>query len=271
MRINIYLSLILTLVFLNYGFTTSDNQKLILHYDSPANIWEQTLPLGNGRIGMMPDGGVDSEKIVLNDITMWSGSEDSQALNPEAINYLPEIRQLLLKGKNLEAQEIMYKHFRCNGQGSALGQGKDAPYGSFQMLGDLEITYSYSNKDITGNYKRLLNLNDAIANTSFKKGSVNYNREYFVSHTNDVMIIRLTANKKKSISFDVELSRPERASVFVNDAALYMEGQLNDGHNTDKGVSYITKVQLINQGGNLSTKNNSLSISNADEAIILIC
>ena len=68
----------------------------MLLYNSPAKIWEETLPLGNGRIGMMPDGGVDNEHIVLNDISMWSGSEDSTALNPEAINYLPKIQELLL-------------------------------------------------------------------------------------------------------------------------------------------------------------------------------
>ena len=114
-----------------------------MQYTSPAEIWEAAFPLGNGRIGMMPDGGIVAEHIILNDITMWSGSEDPEALNPEAINYLPEIRKLLLEGKNLEAQKIMYQHFRCGGKGSAFGQAKDAPYGCFQMLGDLHIRYSY--------------------------------------------------------------------------------------------------------------------------------
>ncbi len=124
-----------------------NGQELSLHYDTPANSWEETLPLGNGRIGMMPDGGVEQEMIVLNDITMWSGSEDPEALNPEAIEYLPVIRQLLLDGNNLEAQKVMYEHFRCGGQGSAYGNGKDAPYGSFQMVGELYITHKYQEGD----------------------------------------------------------------------------------------------------------------------------
>lgn len=270
MRTHIFFSLILTFFFSSCNIAHTENDKLILRYDTPAQMWEETLPLGNGRIGMMPDGGVYSEEIVLNDITMWSGSQDSEALNPNAINYLPEIRQLLLDGKNVEAQQIMYNHFRCNGQGSALGNGKDAPYGCFQMVGNMIIDYKYTADSDVENYSRSLNINNAVANTLFKKDGVNYQREYFVSHTNDVMIIRLTADKKESISFSVGLSRPERGDAFVKENALYMEGQLNDGHLTDKGVRYTTKVQLVNSGGSLLAADNSLSIADANEAMIVI-
>ena len=270
MRINSFFSLLFSLLFLSCNSAHIDNDELVLRYDSPAQLWEETLPLGNGRIGMMPDGGVDSEKIVLNDITMWSGSEDPDALNPEAVDYLPQIRQLLLDGKNLDAQNIMYQHFRSKGLGSAFGNGKDAPYGCFQMVGDLSINYKYDTEAEIAQYSRTLNLNNAVAKTSFKKDDVSYEREYFVSHTNDVMIVRITADKKKSISFNVELSRPERGDVFVDNNALYMKGQLNDGHNTDKGVRYLTKVQITNSGGSLSADGNSLSIADADEAIIVV-
>jgi alpha-L-fucosidase 2 len=148
-----------------------NNQELLLSYDAPARIWEETLPLGNGRIGMMPDGGVEVEKILLNDITMWSGSEEPEALNPEAINYLPQIRQLLLEGNNLEAQRLMYDHFRCGGQGSALGSGKDTPYGSFQMVGELRLKHRYPHGESIRDYERTLSLNDAVATTRFISGS----------------------------------------------------------------------------------------------------
>ena len=270
MRTNIFLSLVLSFLFLSCSGAQTNSDKLALQYNSPAQLWEETLPLGNGRIGMMPDGGIESEKIVLNDITMWSGSEDPEALNPDAINYLPKIRQLLLDGNNLEAQGLMYKYFRSGGQGSAYGTGKDAPYGCFQMVGDLTIDYNYPTNADVDEYSRMLNLNDAVASTIFKKDGIDYQREYFVSHTNDVMIIRLSANKKGSISFKVGLSRPERGNVFVKDNALYMEGQLNDGHKTDKGLRYLTKVQLVNSGGGLLSDNNTLSIADANEAMIVI-
>ena len=94
---------------------------LRLWYKSPARMWEEALPLGNGRLGAMPDGGVERESITLNDITMWSGSVDDTR-NPEALKYLPRIRQLLLEGKNDKAQQVMYEHFGNAGDGDLLSE-----------------------------------------------------------------------------------------------------------------------------------------------------
>ena len=181
---------------------------LKLWYTRPAERWEETLPLGNGRLGMMPDGGVVQETIVLNDITMWSGSfQDTR--NPEALKYLPEIRRLLLEGKNDEAQELMYKHFACGGQGSAFGQGANAPYGAFQLLGNLHLQYHFPDSSDVGYsaYERGLSLDKALAWTCFRKGKVKYRREYFVSQTEDVMIMKLTADRKGMLDFDVAIDR----------------------------------------------------------------
>lgn len=248
----------------------NNNQAFVLKYDTSATSWEATLPLGNGRIGMMPDGGVYREKIVLNDITMWSGSYDSLAFSPDAIEYLPKIRTLLLAGKNEEAQALMYQHFRCGGKGSAFGNGKDAPYGCFQMLGNVDIAYRYPNRHDFSLYRRSLSLNDAMAETQFNVGKTAYKREYFASHSQDVLIVRLTANQKKSISFDIEMSRPERAFTTIERGEIVMEGQLNDGNNGDKGVRYYTRLKVINRGGSVANGDNRLSIENADEVLILI-
>ncbi|MDD4451581.1 MAG: glycoside hydrolase family 95 protein [Proteiniphilum sp.] len=245
-------------------------QELQLIYDKPAKFWEETLPLGNGRIGMMPDGGVEVEQIVLNDITLWSGSEDTAALNPDAFQYLPQIRELLLAGKNNEAQQLMYRHFRCGGEGSGHGSGKDVPYGSFQMLGNLQITHRYANEDSVSDYSRILSLNDAVATTEFNKGNVHFSREYFASFSDDVLLIRLSANKKKAVAFSLSLSRPERATISVEEQFLRMEGQLNDGYNGDNGVRYFTKLQIVNKGGTVSSDEKGLSLSGADEAIIIL-
>src|SRR5690554_689833 len=282
-----------------------EQQEMALRYHSPATAWEETLPLGNGRIGMMPDGGLDTERIVLNDITMWSGSEDPEALNPEAIDYLPEIQRLLLEGKNREAQELMYRHFRCGGQGSAFGNGKDAPYGAFQALGELTLAHRFSSgedlssrkglsasegssagggllaveglsgedlmeEDNVTRYERALSLNNAIATTRFSTGGTTYAREYFASHANDVLIIRLTADRKRSVSFEAGLSRPERASVRIEGETLIMEGQLNDGRDGEQGVRYITRVEVVNRGGQLTVADGSLNVTEADEAVIFI-
>jgi alpha-L-fucosidase 2 len=110
---------------------------LRLWYDKPASIWEETLPLGNGRLGMMPDGGIQQENIVLNDITLWSGSPQD-ANNYEAHTVLPRIRQLLLEGKNDSAQTLVDQSFICKGQGSG-----GVPYGCYQVLGNLHLQFTY--------------------------------------------------------------------------------------------------------------------------------
>ena len=272
MRKNIFPLLAMLIIFVGCTLQPGKKatQELQLIYDKPAQLWEETLPLGNGRIGMMPDGGVDVEQIVLNDITLWSGSEDTAALNPDAIQYLPQIRELLLAGKNNEAQQLMYRHFRCGGEGSGHGSGKDVPYGSFQMLGNLQITHRYANEDSISDYNRMLSLNDAVATTKFNKGDVHFSREYFASFSDDVLLIRLSANKKKAVAFSLTLSRPERATVSVEEQSLCMEGQLNDGYDGDKGVRYFTKLQIVNMGGTVSSNEEGLSLSGADEAIIIL-
>ena len=109
---------------------------MTLWYDQPARLWEETLPLGNGRLGMMPDGGIYQEKVVLNEISMWSGSETDYS-NPEAAKSLPEIQRLLTEGNNKEAQDVMYERFVPR------KPEKGGTYGTYQMLADLNINYTY--------------------------------------------------------------------------------------------------------------------------------
>mgnify|MGYP000456108241 CR=1 FL=1 len=85
--------------------------KIAYHFDEPARMWEETLPLGNGRLGMMPDGGINKENILLNEISMWSGSKQDTD-NPQAVWSLANIRRLLFEGKNDEAQDMsLYDQF----------------------------------------------------------------------------------------------------------------------------------------------------------------
>src|SRR5690606_29600349 len=116
------------------GQLYAQDPKLKLWYDQPATVWEQTLPLGNGRLCLTPDSDVYREKIVLNDITLWSGGVH-QADILEAHQYLPEIRKLLLQGKNKEAEALINANFVAKGQGSGHGNGANVPFGSFQTLG----------------------------------------------------------------------------------------------------------------------------------------
>jgi alpha-L-fucosidase 2 len=248
-------------------FTHAQTKQLKLWYKQPAQRWEETVALGNGRLGMMPDGGVTAEKVVLNDITMWSGSSQD-ANNYEAYKKLPEIRNLLAAGKNVEAQAIIDKSFVCTGKGSG-----GVPFGCFQMLGDLNLSYQYKgieDKDVKyENYERQLSLNNALAKTTYQVNGVTYKREYFTSFSDDVDVIKLSADKPGMLNLSINISRPERGVTLTTGDELDLIGQLDNG--TDgKGVSYKAAVKAKLTGGSLSTTATSLVIKDATEVLIYV-
>ncbi len=237
-------------------------------YDAPAGVWEANLPLGNGRLGAMPDNRVDKETIVLNEITLWSGSPQD-ADNPEAPRYLPQIRNLLFAGKNDLAETLMHKTFVCKGAGSGHGKGADVPYGSYQVLGNLELSFKFKSNKPPENYMRELLLDSALARCHFDKDGIRYEREYFTDFSNDVVIIRLKAGKEGALNFTANLKRPERFSVAIAGDELQMSGQLNNGAD-GKGMRYLVRIRIIPEGGKLAAKEDMLEVKKANSAIIYI-
>ncbi len=241
---------------------------LLIWFDSPATVFTQSLPLGNGRLGAMVFGGVGEERIVLNEGTLWSGApQDSD--RDDAAQYLPEIRRLLLEGKNAEAEALVYKNFTAKGLGSARGRGNDAPYGAYQALGNLRLKFANGDANFT-NYRRALNLETATAKIAYTQNGVNFTREIFVSAPDQSIVIRLTADKPKSITFDAALDRPERFTTESEGTnGLLMSGQLNNG--TDgSGMKYAARLRVVNKGGKASSVDKTIIVKNADEAILFI-
>ena len=243
-----------------FASCSNSNEKeptpLQITFNQPAEMWEETLPLGNGRLGAMPDGGITKETLVLNEETMWSGCEWDPS-NPEAAKYLPDIRKKLIEGDNLAAEELMNKHFTCLDGGST-----NPRYGTYQTLGKFVIDFSpmFENQDVkTEDYSRKLNLNEAIASTSF---SFDYNgkkakffREYYTSYDKDVIVIKLST-ENAPLNFNFEFQRPEHAEFSNTKISATMQGTLSSGDPEKDGVKFLTKAQLVK-----STEN---------EAIILI-
>ncbi|WP_267297451.1 glycoside hydrolase family 95 protein [Parachryseolinea silvisoli] len=258
-----------TLLALTLHITTFGQQApLRLWFDKPARQWEETLPLGNGRLGMTPDGGVAEEKIVLNDITLWSGAPQD-ANNYQAHKQLPEIRRLILAGRNDEAQALVNSDFVCTGKGSGA-----EPFGCFQTLGDLVLKFQYGTTAGASAqpqaYTRQLSLQDAVANCSFQVNGVTYTREYFTSFGDDVAVVHLTASKPGQLSCTIGLNRAERSATTTLDAStLQMTGQLDNG--TDgKGMRYKALVKAVAKGGKQRAVGNGLSIEGASEITLFI-
>lgn len=242
----------------------------ILWFDTPASHFTASTPLGNGRLGAMIFGDVEQERIVLNESGMWSGSKQDSD-RPDASLVLPEIRRLLLEGKNAEAERLINAYFICAGPGSSRGRGARAQYGAYQVLGNLHLKFLHESGEPTvRNYRRELDLSEAVARVTYEKSGMRYRREAFVSEPDQTMVLRLTADKRRALSLEIRLDRPERfATVVVGKNELLMTGRLENGTGGE-GVSYAARVRVMNQGGVITNESDSLRVRDADEVLLLI-
>lgn len=259
---------------------SDDGPKMKLWYLSPANAavkdgtdawtddveWLKALPLGNGSLGAMVFGDVPMERIQLNEETMWSGSPQHSD-NPVAAENLQRIRQLLFEGRYREATELTNRTQVCTGAGSGSGNGKDVPYGSFQTLGDLWIDFDC--KDEYTDYYRDLDLETAVATVSYTQDGVRYRREIFVCRPDQVMVVRMTADRRGALSFTCRMTRPERFTTSCEDGQLVMSGALNDGYG-GSNLRYMARLKAVTRGGETSCTDDALRVSGADEVILLL-
>ncbi len=261
-----FLMLALTMV-ASAAFAFSPDTTVWL--DQPANVFTESTPLGNGRLGAMDFGGIEKDRVVLNEDSLWSGSVQN-ADRTNAWKALPEIRRLLLAGKNEEAEDLVNKTFTCAGRGSGRGRGLNIPYGSYQVLGNLWLTFpgTYTN-GVTG-YRRELELSTATSHTVFSRDGVKFWRDIFVSAPDQVIVMRLVADKPGQITVDVALDRPERFKTeVVGKSGLLMTGAMTNGVDGD-GVKYAARLQVINRGGILAAADGKISVNGADEVLLLV-
>ncbi|MFT4153250.1 glycosyl hydrolase family 95 catalytic domain-containing protein [Parafilimonas sp.] len=237
------------------------NPSTLLWYDKPAAKWEDALPVGNGRLGAMVFGTTDEETIQFNEDTYWSGGPYSTVVKG-GYKSLPEIQKLVRDGEYLKAHTLFGREL----MGYPVEQQK------YQSLAELHIFLP--EKDIS-NYKRWLNLETAITGVSYKIGNVQLKEEIFVSAPGQVIAMRFTADKKKSISFKAVL-RGVRNQAHSNYATDYfrMDGLGNDGLVlTGKSADYMgvegklryeARIKAVAEGGKVSVEDGELIVSNAD-------
>ncbi len=244
-----------------------ETSGLSLRFSTAATHFTESLPLGNGRLGAMIFGGVDEERIVLNESSMWSGSRQN-ADREGAAQHLPEIRSLLLAGKNAEAERLVNQHFICAGKGSGSGRGKEVPFGCYQTLGDLRLRFAPGGAP--GGYKRELDISRAVARVEYERDGVRNTREAFVSAPAEAIVIRLTASRPGALTLDAQLSRAERATVSAEgNNSLRLAGQLHNG--TDgNGTKFDARLTVRAIGGRVSTAGDSLHIETADEVLLIV-
>jgi alpha-L-fucosidase 2 len=231
-----------------------DNEQT-LWYESPAANWNEALPIGNGRLGAMVFGGVEHERLQLNEESVWSG-KDFDFVNPDASKSLGEIRKLLLAGKYTEAQTLA--------QQSMMGNKKIPS--SYQTLGDLAIQFQHPAGEIT-DYNRSLNLSTAIASVQYKVNQITFTREYFASAPEQALVAKFTANQSASLSLTVQLSRAgNQASFAIEGNELVMREHVNNG----VGVRLVARIKIVNDGGTVTLTHNQVVVTNANAITLFL-
>ena len=166
-------------------------QQHKLWYSKPASHWLEALPIGNSHLGAMVYGGTDTEQIQLNEETFWSGSPHENN-NPSAKVAIKEVRKLIFAGQEEQADSIIGRTFF------------KGPHGQkFLPLGDLSLKFNYQSNSEPTNYRRELNLGDALNTTSFEVDGVKYDRIVFASQADNAVVVQITASKKKALNFAV--------------------------------------------------------------------
>ena len=238
-----------------------EDQTLKLWYDKPATQWVEALPLGNGRIGTMVFGDPVHEQFQLNEETVWGGSPHNNT-NPKAKDALPRIRQLIFEGKNKEAQELCGPTI-CSQSANGM------PY---QTVGSLHLDFDGINE--YNDYYRDLDIEKAIATTRFTANGVTYTREAYTSFPDQVLVIRLTASQKKSISFTAKYSTPYKSSVIrciSPRKELQLNGKANDHEGIEGKVEFTALTRIENNGGKLEILSDStLQVKDANSVILYV-
>lgn len=201
----------------------------ILWYQSPAENWNEALPIGNGKLGAMIFGGTECERLQLNEETLWSGYYEYSE-NPELAKHLPEIRQLIFDGNYQKAQELCVQYMVCSGKGSH-STFQDGHYGSYQTAGDLYI-FQNGMKSTT-NYRRELDLTNGVASCEF--GACR--REYFVSESCNTIICRITGDIQE---ISLQYQR-EDCTVETQDGLLTATGVQCGG----KGLTWAVAIKSV--------------------------
>ena len=227
----------------------------------PASDWEHAFPVGNGALGAMVFGGVARERLQLNEETIWSGGA-REWTNPQARENLPRVRELLFQGQPAAALELADETMMSNPR-------IIKPY---QPLGDLWL--DFPGHEYFHDYRRELDLDEAVARVCYQVGDTTFTREIFASFPDKIIAVRLTSSEADSLSFSLRMTREELATSEVLDVhTIRLQGQcegVEENGTTADGVAFEALVHAVADGGSTHIAGDSIEIEGATSATILI-
>ena len=238
---------------------------LTLWYRQPAAQWVEALPVGNGRLGAMVFGGIEHERLQLNEDTLWAGGPYGP-LHADAREALPRVRRLIANGEFAEAERLIMDQVIAR-------PPREMPY---QTVGDVTITMAGGAS--ATDYRRSLDLGTAIARTSFRVANARYTREVFASPVDQVIVCRLTASDPNApasapgrLTATIAMSTPMAASARAeaNDT-LVLAGVDGDAFGVKGALTYQARVRVLVDGGSIVADGTQLRIVAARSATLLI-
>ena len=242
----------------------AESEPPSLWYRQPAAQWVEALPVGNGRLGAMVFGGIEQERIQLNEDTLWAGGPYNPA-NPEAREALPEIRRLLAAGEHGAAQDLVNQKFMSRPL-------RQAPY---QTIGDVLLTLAGG--DAAHDYRRELDLDTAIARTEFRIATVRYVREVFASPVDQAIVIRFSAsdevhpNRPVGLSLTVAFQSPQQATIHADgDNTLVLGGVNGDANGIKGALTFEARLRVKTTGGRVRADASQLHVEGASSVTIVI-
>ena len=257
---NVTLGLIIGAALLVSGSLSlkATENKMKLWYDKPADEWMKSLPLGNGRLGVMIYGGIETETLALNESTMWSGEYDEHQQRPFGREKLNQVRKLFFENNLSEGNHVA---------GNMMA-GSPHSVGTHLPIGDLKINFSYPQGEIS-DYRHELDLHTAINTVSYKVGNTEYIRQCIASNPDDVVAMHIKASRPKAITMELELKLLRQANVVASGNQLIYTGNAEFEKHGKGGVHFEGRIAVQIKGGTIKAEGKKLYIEKATEVTLL--
>ena len=232
-------------------------QQHKLWYDKPATHWLEALPIGNSHLGAMVYGGTDSEEIQLNEETFWSGSPHHNN-SEEAKTHLQEVRDLIFAGKEMEAHEIIDKHFF------------KGPHGMrFLPLGSVKLSFDYQGQTVPVDYRRELSLADALCTTTYEANGIKYERTVFASQADNAIVVHLKVDKEGTLAFNLGFDSQLQAEQHVSNHQLTAVVKNVEQEGIPGQLTAEARITVSTEGETVDGS-KSITVCNATTATIYI-
>ena len=253
-------------IFLSTTLTFGKEYKL--WYNAPATVWEEALPIGNGRIGAMVYGNPLQEVYQLNEESIWSGYPQDWN-NPKAANALPQVREAVDRGDYAKASEL----WKANAQG---------PY-TARYLPMANLMLDQLTRGEARNLYRELNISNALSTVTCEADGVKYRRTSFISYPDQVMVIKIAADRPQAVSLHIRLNsllrytvqtKGEKTLILNGKAPAYVANRDYDPHQVvyddKRGTQFKVQVELLPDGGHCEANDSALTVRNANEVVLLL-